>query len=261
MSTRTTLERVVPRARRYAVAVLGERAAADDCVARALAAVGEVAWDDAALETALFRAVHRALLDVPGDDPATAGSRDLDVLDDGVHALAALQRHVLLLAAVEGLSVPVVAAVVGRAEAEVHRLLDAAYADLEGHRRGRVAVAAATGALTERLVAAVRAAGHDVVATVGVAGGELAGAGAAEIVVADVDDEADTPCAAALAAVRALADVRRVVVSAAAEAALAQLGDDAVLVVSKPVDARLLRVALAQALRWGGAAAGREAAG
>ncbi len=258
MNARDDLQRLVPRLRRYARAVLGDPGLADDCVERALTRVAAdpPAPDDVAV--GVFAAVHRVLLATPGPGAdAAEGSVDLDMLEDEVHALDRLQRHVLLLNGLEGFAAADVARVVGIGADEVDPLLDAAYAALRGAQRGRVLVGRACAELDDALVRAVREAGHEVVGITAEPTALAADAArtAADVVLADLDRGEDVPCRAALAAVRALADVGCVVVTADAEVALHRLADTPVLVVSKPVDARLLSVAFAQALRAGSGAA------
>ena len=252
MNPRDDLERVVPRLRRYARAVVGDAEAADRRVAAALAdaVAAPPAPDDVTPE--LFRRVHTALRaerrPTGGDDAALV---ELAVLDEEVGELAELERHVLMLRGLEGFDVTAIARIVEREEGEVEARLAAAYAALEGGRRGRVLVCPVEPASSGPLVEAVGAAGHEVVGTArdGHDAIRRVRATSADLLLADLDH---APCPAALDAVRALDDIGCVAITEGVDDALARLADSAVVVIAKPVDARLLRIAFAHALRTGG---------
>ncbi|MFP4360779.1 MAG: sigma factor-like helix-turn-helix DNA-binding protein [Alphaproteobacteria bacterium] len=255
MTARDELERVVPRLRRYARAVLGDAAAADRGVAAALAdaVAAPPAPDDVTL--GLFRRVHAALrAGRRRSGGAEAALGELAVLDEEVGELAELERNVLLLSALEGFDKAAIARIVEREEGEVEARLAAAYAALDGERRARVLVCPAEPAGGGPLVALVRAAGHEVVATArdGDEAIRRLRETAAELLFADLDRLDAAPGPAALEAVRALDDVGCVAVTEGVDDALARLADTAVVVIAKPVDARLLRVAFAHALRASG---------
>jgi len=255
MNPRDDLERVVPRLRRYARAVVGDAEAADRRVAAALAdaVAAPPAPDDVTPE--LFRRVHTALRaerrPTGGDEAALV---ELAVLDEEVGELAELERHVLMLRGLEGFDVTAIARIVEREEGEVEARLAAAYAALEGGRRGRVLVCPVEWASGGPLVEAVRAAGHDVVGTAcdGHEAIRRVRATSANLLLADLDGLDHAPCPAALGAVRALDDIGCVAITEGVDDALARLADSAVVVIAKPVDARLLRIAFAHALRTGG---------
>jgi DNA-directed RNA polymerase specialized sigma24 family protein len=250
MTARRDLERVVPRLRRYARAVVPDPAVADACVAHALARVADVPPAPGDLTLSLFRHVHDAL---PGrsstDEDGAIG--DLDILDGGVRELGEVERRVLLLNGLEGFARAEIAHIVDRSEGEVTARLDAAYAALQGRDRGRVLLCHGDPAEDERLRDLVRNAGHEVVATApdGREAIRLVRESSADLLLVDLDCPNHAPCPAALAAVRALDDVGCVAVTEGVDEALSRLADTAAVVISKPVDARLLSVAFAHALR------------
>ena len=252
MNARDDLERLVPRLRRYARAVLGDAGAADRCVGDALAEIAAAPPPPDALTLAGFRRVDAVLRSAPGSGAAAdTALGDLDALDHEVHELADLDRHVLLLNGLERFEPADIARIVERTEAEVTARLEAAYAALEGERRARVLVCRGDPARGEPLDAVVRDAGHEVAGTAsdGREAIRLVRETAADLLFADLDCASHAPCPAALDAVRALHDVGCVAVTDGADEAIARLADTAVVVVSKPVDARLLTVAFAHALR------------
>ena len=251
MNARDDLALIVPRLRRYARAVIGHAESADRRVGEALEAVAAAPPAPDAVTVASFRELRRALRATP---PVPGGGGALDefaAVDEKVRELAALDRDVLLLHALERFEPDAIARIVERDGAEVNRRLDAAYAALAGGRRGRVVVCAGDPAGAGPLIEAVRDAGHDVVDTTpdGDAALRRVRGADADLLFADLDCGEHAPCPSAVEAVRALDDVGCVAVTTGVDEALAQLADTAVVVISRPVDARVLSVAFAHALR------------
>lgn len=115
----------VAHLRRHARMLLGEQAAADELVANALETfeVGE----QADLKVALFRVLHDALRNGPpmaADIHAAVNPEN--VADARLRSLSSRHRAVLLLTAVEGLTVDDVAEILSGSPKEIARLADEA---------------------------------------------------------------------------------------------------------------------------------------
>ncbi len=111
MITVVDLRERLPRLRRHAYLLTGNRHAADEAVTACLAALprDENGAHFAADEVALFRCFHSAVLaptdPIAGPDAACEADADLAETRDRLFALPPLERRVLLLVSLEGFSI------------------------------------------------------------------------------------------------------------------------------------------------------------
>jgi DNA-directed RNA polymerase specialized sigma24 family protein len=245
-----TLERVVPRLRRYARASLGDRAPADDCVARALEALHREDPARRPSETALYRAVHRELRREPVAADASGRLDEASMLAEAIRALAPAQAHALLLRRLEGLDPERAAVVMDVSAGEVERLSGEALAALRRRFLARVLIIEDDFLLAEHIAAVLTDLGHAVTGVAATVEEAVACARRRrpDVVLADVQLRGRGSGIDAIAAIRTAVPIRTIYVTAYPERVFGAGTEDAALLVTKPFDDLRLKTAMMAAL-------------
>ncbi len=248
---RSSLDRLVPRLRRYARAATGDAGRGDACTALALEAVLAAAPPDTRTKTTLYRALYRALRDEAPRGSPPAPTTEAEVVADSVRALAPASRHALLLQRLEGLDLDEIAAVIDLSTAEVQQCVDAAMAELRHRLLASVLIVEDNFLVAEHLAQVMETLGHKVTAVAATADEAIAAAERRppDVVLADVELGAAKSGIDAIAAIRAREHVPAVYVTAFPERVLAAKQAEPTLVVTKPFDERRLKAAMVAALR------------
>jgi CheY-like chemotaxis protein len=236
---REDLLRALPRARRYARALTGSQEAGDALVREALLALREAPpeGDGAATMLALYRAVSAAL---PASAATTGG-------------LGVLERQVLLLTALEGLSPDSAGAVLGRSGAEVAEIAAAARERLREAARADVLIVEDEPIIAMDLGQLVAACGHRVA---GIAATQAEAVALARslnptLILADINLGAGGDGKSAVAEILREMTVPVIFVTAYPERLLTGEAVEPAFVITKPFDPMTLAIATYQAVTGG----------
>lgn len=233
------LLRALPRARRYARALMGSQEAGDALVGEALLALREAppAGDGAAVLFALYRAVSDRV-------PETAAA-------PGV--LGALDRKVLLLTALEGLAPDAAGAVLGRTGDEVVGIATAARERLRVGAEADVLIVEDEPIIAMDLGQLVAACGHRVA---GIAATQAEAVALARslnptLILADINLGAGGDGKSAVAEILREMKVPVIFVTAYPERLLTGEAVEPAFVITKPFDPMMLAIATYQAVTGG----------
>ncbi len=252
------IRRELPSLRRFARALVGRQAAADQLVATALdaaaAAIAENSGTDAHL--LMFRALLDAYAAPP--DPNTARALDATVADEAIvaariRALPAEAAVALLLATLDGFSVPEIAIVMRLEPAGAEAKLREAQLALDRQVASDVLIIEDEPVIAMDIAGIVRQAGHRVV---GIATTQADAVALAErqrpgLILADIQLADDSSGIRAVDAILANGSLPVVFITAYPERLLEIERVEPSLLITKPFSEHLLKVAIAQALQLG----------
>lgn len=234
------LLRALPRARRYARALVGSQEAGDALVREALLALREnpPEGDGAAVMLALYRAVSTR---VPESSAPPAGG------------LSLLERQVLLLTALEGLSPEAAGTVLGRPGEEVAAVAAAARERLREGAQAQVLIVEDEPIIAMDLGQLVAACGHRVAGIAATQGEAVALARSLNptLILADINLGMGGDGKAAVAEILREMTVPVIFVTAYPERLLTGEALEPAFVVTKPFDPMTLAIATYQAVTGG----------
>lgn len=252
--------RHLPRLRRYAHAVAGDREQGDARVRACLEAfapgIAELGTRD--LRLLLYRTLHQVWSDAAAaQDRQGPSSGDRAIIALRLQALGLSQRQLLALTALEGFTLAEAAAAMGLTVDAAAALLRQAKAALRAQPASRVLIIEDEPVIALDIAATLEGSGHTVVGIAATHRDAVAAAetGRPELILADIQ-LADG--GSGLEAVIEILDrhpVPVVFVTAFPERLLSGARPEPSLLVAKPFDAETLRVSIAQALCAGGRAA------
>ena len=249
------IARHLPFLRRYARALTGDQRLGDGLVRAALERLlaGGAPIDRGALKVTLYRT-----LTVVWSEVATGGGgagmsstvENARIVAERIAKLAGPQRQILLLATLEGLSAPQVAAVMGMAEDEVRSQLAAAKQGLQAQPATRILIIEDEPVIALDIADTVRGSGHTVtgIATTHREAVDLARADHPGLVLADIQLSDDS---SGIDAVREILEHYRVPVifiTAFPDRLLTGERPEPTFLITKPFDPEILHVAISQAL-------------
>ena len=244
----------LPFLRRYARALLGDQAAGDAAVRRALAALLEDrgAWDAARPRIALFRAVGRACRP-ERPQPADSGDGVLansSILASRLGEIDGRRRQVLVLTSLEGFALADAAAVMEVSPADAQRLLVEAKEDLRAQRATDILIIEDEPVIALDIAATVGREGHRVVGIAATRAEAVAMAKerAPGLILADISLADGSSGLDAVQEILAVAKVPVIFITAYPERLLTGERPEPTFLITKPFDPDTLAVSISQAL-------------
>ncbi len=246
------LVRGVPRLRRYARVLSGSQAEGDRYVETCLETVlerGHAPRPDGDSAVPLFRLFHEIHGTIEADAGSWSPARNPDRFERNLLALPALERQVLVLVAVEQLSIRQAARVLSLPDADIRRLFDKARTELN-RRTGRILIIDHDAPASPDLADTVRRMGHTVVATAQSNWAVLRRLlrTTPNVILTEVTPRAKRPAWPVSSGILSGRNVPVIVVTEDPDWFSANASVRPVCVVPKPVDGALLEAAIDQAL-------------
>lgn len=250
--------RHLPFMRRYARAVTGSQTAGDRAVRGCLQNLLETGQrpEPTLLRRTLYIALTATWATDDRVDPAVVAPgnghmvANAQVLTSRLGHLAPPRRQALLLTTLEGFTLEETAAILGRDEDEVERLLDAAKADLRAQRATRILIIEDEPVIALDLAGTVERHGH---AVVGIAATRAEAVAMAEetrpgLVLADIQLADNSSGLDAVQDILAASSVPVIFITAFPERLLTGERPEPTFLITKPFDPDTLAVSISQAL-------------